>query len=132
MNTKTEVLDIDEIATGEITREIPHPVTGEPVGIRVTLMSATDSRLASVKRQIQNENLKRNSRKKTITADEIETNELRLLAGTIISWEWYNAVYKGEKPECTVKMKMQILREKPWFKSAINDLLEVEADFFTM
>ena len=124
-------MDIDDISTGDITSEILHPVTEEPVGIRVTLMASTDKRLTSIKRQIQNENLKRQNRRKTIKASEVEENENALLAATIVSWDWYNAVYKGEKPDCTPKMIKEIFVAKPWFRQAINDLLEAEADFFT-
>lgn len=124
-------IDIDDISTGDVTSEILHPVTEEPVGIRVTLMSPTDSRLKGIKRQIQNENLKRQNRRKTIKASEVEENENALLAATVVSWDWYDAVYKGEKPDCTPKMIKEIFTEKPWFRQAINDLLEAEADFFT-
>lgn len=126
----TSIVDIDDINTSDVTREIPHPKTGEPVGIRVTLMSTTDQRLKALKREIQNENLQREKKRKTIKPAEIEENENRLLAATFVSWDWYGATFKGEKPECKPAVIKQVLKAKPWFRSAINEILEDDADFF--
>jgi len=128
---KSAPVEIDDIATVEKTYEVPHPSTDENVGIRVTLMSVNDKRMKGLKRQIQNANLQRQAKRKTIKAVEVEENEIAMASGAIVSWDWYDAVYKGEKPDCTPKTKAEILNAKSWIKDFVVEKLELESDFFT-
>lgn len=117
----------------EKTFEIGAPNTGEPVGIRVTLMSPDDPRMKGIKRKISDANLKKQSRRKTLKTVEIEKNEIELFSAAMTGWEWYgdDVVFQGKKPDFTPKMVAKVLTVLPWFAQQISDELDETTDFFT-
>ena len=128
-------MDIANINTQDHTYEVLHPVTDEPVGIRVTIMSQDDARMKPIKRKITDFNLQKQKRGKTLKAVEIEASEVELLAATITGWDWYgdDVTYKGEKPEFSLKNVKDVLSDPkiPWFRKQLNEQLDDEKGFFS-
>jgi len=125
--------DIANIKPSEHNFEIMHPATDEPLGISVTIMSPDDPRVKPIKRKVTDFNLQKQKRGKTLKAVEIEDNEISLLSGTIIGWDWHgkDVSFKGEKPEFNPKNVALVLKELPWFKKQVNDELDDEKGFFS-
>lgn len=125
--------DIANIKPNEHKFEIMHPATDEPLGISVTIMSPDDPRMKPIKRKVTDFNLQKQKRGKTLKAVEIEDNEISLLFGTIIGWDWHgeDVSFKGEKPEFNPKNVALVLKELPWFKKQVNDELDDEKGFFS-
>jgi hypothetical protein len=125
--------------------EIKHPATGEPLGIRVTIVSMDDDRLSGIKREIMDRRLHLESRNKRFKAEEIETNTVRLLFAATLEWEWYNPtgnegdegykadampVFNGEQPAFNERNFKAIVKELPWFRDQINEELGETKAFF--
>lgn len=123
-------MDIANIKPQERTVEILHPSTGEKIGVRVSVMSITDPRLKTLKRRIQNEKNKLEQRGKFFKAEDVEANQNELLASAITSWEWYDAEFKGKKPEFSKETVQIVLTELEWFADQIATEISDEKAFF--
>ena len=97
-------MDICEIKPVEREIEIVHPKSGEPLGIKVTVLSLNDPKMASLKRRIINQRLDLERRGKTFKADDIEENNVSLLIAAMVDWKWEGeSSFMGEKPEFNEK-----------------------------
>ena len=76
-------MDISTIVAEPRTIEIKHPVTGEPIGLRVTLRPDSADEVQAVKRKLVNERLRRDLKP---SAERIEENGYLLLDASISSW----------------------------------------------
>lgn len=125
--------DIATLKPVEDTFEVLHPVTEEPIGIRVTTMSPDDERMKIAKREIQNFNLQKQKRNKTLKAVEIEDNETKLLSATVTGWEWYgeDVSFEGSKPEFNIKNVKKVLTSISWFRDQLNEHLDNTKGFFS-
>ena len=125
-------MDISAIRPSERTIEIKHPVSGENLGIRVTLMSPDDERLKPTIRAINDKAIYLKQRSKSFSADEVEANNIRLMVATITGWEWYGkeVSFKGKKPECTPENIREVFTVLEWFKKQIDEELSETKSFF--
>lgn len=125
-------MDLSNLKPADRIIEIVHPATEENLGVRVTVMSITDERMAKIKRRFQDERLRLEQRNKTFKAEEVENNLYELTAAAITSWEWYgpDVNFKGEKPNFDKYKAMQIFKELPWFHKQIQEAIGAEEDFF--
>lgn len=125
-------MDISAIKPSERTIEIKHPVSGENIGIRVTLMSPDDERLKPTIRAINDKAIYLKQRGKSFSADEVESNNIRLMIATITGWEWYtkDVSFKGRKPECNPESIREVLNSLEWFKKQIDEELSETKSFF--
>ena len=87
-------MDLANIKPTERTVEIEHPATGQPLGLRLTLVSLDDDRLKRTKRSITDETLKLQAKGKSLKVEELERNSKALLWGATTGWEWYNPTGK--------------------------------------
>ena len=104
-------MDIAKLKPAERVIEIIHPVTGENVGIRVTLVSLVDERLKAVRRRFQNKKIELEKRGKTFKADDLEENAVELLLNAITGLDWYDADFNGEKSIFNEKNVKMVLEE---------------------
>lgn len=137
--------DLADIKPVSRTVEIRHPGTGRPLGVRVTLVSLDDERLAKVRRAIQDKRLHLESRAKTFKSEDIEANRKTILTTAMTGWEWYNPTGKegdegydaeampefgGNVPEFNRKNTNAVIEALPWFGDQINEALGETESFF--
>lgn len=130
-------MDLSTIKPSERIVEILHPATKEPIGIRVSLVHIEDESMKRLKRQIQDDRLRLESKGKFIKSDVVEENTKELAFTAMKSWEWYNptgiskkenkgfdelkrATWKGEAaPEFSKKNVFDVFETLPWFLNFI-------------
>lgn len=83
-------MEIGELKPQTRDVELLHPKTGEPIGVRVSVLSIEDEALKSVKRQILNGKLTAEQKGKHLKADDIEGNLDAILLAAVKEWCWYN------------------------------------------
>ncbi len=128
--------DIASIVAIDRTIEIIHPKTGEPLGIRVKVVSMDDDRLTKVKRQILDRRLYLEARGKTFKAEEIEENSVNILFAATLDWEWYKpdngeqATFQGSVPDFIRRNFGDVVGKLPWFRDQLHEALGETKDFF--
>ena len=131
-------MELTNLKPTDRTIEIVSPVTGQPIGVRVRVMSIEDDRLKRIKRQITDESLKLQAKNKAFKADELERNANMLMFGGTLGWEWYSPTgddadmpaFKGEQPEYNQKNFVEIVTELPWFGEQIQEAIGETKSFF--
>ena len=139
-------MDFSTLKPNERIWEVLHPVSEEPVGIRISLVHVQDSSLRQLKRQIQDERLRLEARGKHLKSENLEANERELAFRAMKSWEWYNPTgKKGDKgfdeekhahwktnkaPELNKKTVYEIFDTLPWFVDKVLMEIGDEKAFF--
>lgn len=129
-------MDLSSIKPTERTVEIKHPGTGNPLGIRVNVVSIEDERLKPLRRMFADEALKREQKGKSAKSADIEANANQLLFRATTGWEWYEPeggempTFHDEVPEFNQKNFMAIVKELPWFGTQISEELDDTKAFF--
>src|SRR5690606_19588845 len=91
--------DLSTIVATERTIDIKHPRTGQPVGLRITLLPDSHPKIRAASRKAMNERL--TSRSKA-TAERIESARLDMLVAAVGGWEWLgDLTFRGDRPEAT-------------------------------
>ena len=144
------MFDISAIQPSNRTVEIVHPADpAMTIGIRVSIVSINDERVKKVRRKIQDEKLRLESRGKAFKADDVESNTNELLFNAMTGWEWYNptgkpgdkgfdearqASWKGNpSPEFNRATVMSILNDPTayWIADQISEAISDEKAFFS-
>lgn len=109
-------MDISKIVDYEFLYdlELRHPVTDAPLGITFKIRSAGSDAAKRILRQHTDKNLERRIKNKMPKSSQLEQEELEKAAACIASWDWGKEVYKGKKPELTMKVAMEMLEEQGW------------------
>lgn len=81
--------------------EIRHPVTGEKLGMAVTVASYQSERVKKVQRKLANAAMREQRRnpKKAATVDEVEDKAHDLMCAAVLSWEGFER--DGKELPCT-------------------------------
>lgn len=139
-------MDLSNIKPTERKVEITNPGTGQPLGVRVTVMSIEDERLKKLKREITDESLRLSSKGKAFKSDDLERNSHRLLFAATTGWEWYNPTgkegddgydadempdFEGEVPDYNQKNFLAIVKALPWFSEQLREEIDETKAFFT-
>lgn len=137
--------NIAEIKPAPRALEVRHPGTGRPIGVRLTLVSLDDERLAKVRRGIQDKRLYLEARGKTFKSEEIESNRLSILTTAITDWEWYNPTgksgddgydaeampeFNGDVPEFNLRNVREVVSTLTWIGDQVNEALGETESFF--
>lgn len=123
-------MDIASIqATGRPV-EITHPVTGENLGVRVTLLPDSDPKVKKVQRELQNRQFEK--RKLKLTAEQLEAQSFELLVAAIDGWEWYGegAVFEGEKPAFTEDNVRRVLKKAVFIREQLAEEFNSREAFY--
>lgn len=122
-------MDISEIQPKERKIEITHPSTGEPVGLRWTLRPESDPKVKKVQRQNLDKQL--GSRKKKMSAAQIEANSFELLVAATAGWEWYGELtFEGEKPEFNEDNVRRVLQKADWIRNQVREDFDNTEGFY--
>lgn len=139
-------MDLSALKPVERSIEITNPGTGEPLGVRVTIMSIDDDRLKRQKRAIRDEANRLAAKGKSMRAEQEEENSRSLLFAATTGWEWYNPTgkegdegfdesaapnFNGEVPEYNQKNFMNVIKTLPWFATQLVAEIDEERAFFT-
>lgn len=140
-------MELTDLKPTDRAIEIISPVTGQPLGIRVRVMSIEDDRLKRVKRQITDESLKLQARNKAFKAEELERNANMLMFAATLGWEWYNPTgkegdkgydpkqmpaFNGEQPEYNQKNFIAIATDLTWFSEQVQEAIGDIKGFFDL
>lgn len=140
-------MDLSTLKTGDRTIEVASPVTGENLGIRISVMSIDDDRMQKVKRRITDERLRLEARGKVFKAEEIEENRHNLLFAAMSGWEWYNPTgkegdegydkdaaptFEGSVPDFNRKDVINVLTKLSWLTDLINEAVGDTKAFFAV
>lgn len=97
------------------------------------LIVGTDSKVYLRKqREIANRRIEQvqKNRKKIISQDEIETQNIELLAECILDWK--NVDYNGKPLECTTENKIMILTENAWIREQVDRIAGDRRNFLSL
>lgn len=124
-------MDIKDLKPTDRTIEILHPGTGEELGITVTVLSINDPQMVKIKRRIQDERIRLESKGKNFKSDDIEENRNIIVLGAMKDWKWSGkANFNGQKPEFNRKNVLEVFKELPWFRDQIEEEVSDESAFF--
>ncbi len=125
-------MDLNDLKPTERLVEILHPGTGEPIGIRVSIMSITDERMNKLRRKIQDERLRLETRGKNFKSDDVEENRNHLSFAAMTAWDWYGDItFDGVKPAFNQSQVSKVLTAFPWFRDQVEEAISDEKAFFT-
>lgn len=137
--------DIANIVPNGRTIEIVHPGTGEPIGLRWSILSFLDERMKGIQRKIVDERMKLEARGKALKADDLEDNTNALVFNGSTGWEWYNPTgepgddgfdadaapnFRGTVPEFTRRNVFDVMTDLPWIRGQVSDAMSDEQSFF--
>ena len=139
-------MDILKMTPSERVVEIVSPGKKEPIGVRVTLVHIDDDRLKKLRRSIQDNKSRLESKGKYFKSDDIESNTFELTFATMTGWEWYNPTgaendanfdkdreptLNGERnPAFNKKNVFQVFEKLPWFLEYIGKEVGDDESFF--
>lgn len=126
-------LDLADLSTqshDSSTLSILHPVTGEPVGLEITLASPDSAHYRKVEQQVKDRNLRlvRKSRSGTLSAAALEAGATDILVGAVLSWE--GAKWGGTELECNEQNVRQVYESLPFIREQVDEYLGDRANFF--
>jgi|LNFM01.1.fsa_nt_gb hypothetical protein len=138
-------MELTNLKPTDRTIEITSPLSGQPLGLRVRIMSLEDDRLKRIKRQFTDESLKLQAKGKAIKADEVERNAHMLMFAGTLGWEWYNPTgsegdegydaaqaptFHDEVPEFNQKNFIGLITEVTWIGEQISEAIGDTKSFF--
>lgn len=126
-------MDLTSLKPSERIIEILHPKDGTPLGIKVSLISMDDEKMMRVRRKIQDERFRQESKGKHMKSEELEDNTELLLFTAMTGWEWYgkDVTFNGKKPEFSRASVSEVFKELPWFKKQVDEAVSDESAFFS-
>lgn len=120
--------ELSNIVAAERRLEVLHPATQEPVGLVLVLLPDSHPQVKAAARKSINDRL--NHRGK-VTAEQIESNRIAMLAASVGGWEWQgDLTFHGEKPAFKDQTLRQLLKELPWVAEQADAALGERAEFF--
>lgn len=122
--------DLTSIVAASRAIDILHPATGEPVGLRLTLLPDSDPKVKSASRKALNERM---SGKGKVTAEKIEQNRIDMLVASIGDWQWTgDLTLDGEKPAFSDTKLRAVLEDEnlAWISQQVEAELRDTAAFF--
>jgi len=139
--------DISNLVPTAREIEIKHPVTDDPIGIRIDLCSIDDPKLKALKRQMTDKRNKAAMKGSPLKASDIEQNENTLMFNACEGWHWYNPTgsegddgydpdampdFDGEVPDFNQRNFFRVIDRLQWMRRQIATELDEEKDFFQL
>ena len=118
-------LDILSPANEGVWMELEHPVTGEPLGIKIKVAGVDSDYYRKEMRRQQNKRLKKGIR--TISAEELENEVIELLVACTLDWEGIE--YEGKVLECNKENARMIYKKFPWIREQVDNFINDRANF---
>jgi len=118
-------LDTLSPANEGVWMELEHPVTGEPLGIKIKVAGVDSDYYRKEMRRQQNKRLKKGIR--TISAEELENEVIELLVACTLDWEGIE--YEGKVLECNKENARMIYKKFPWIREQVDNFINDRANF---
>ena len=119
--------DLSKISFATSKLNIVHPQSLQETGLVLHLVHVDDPSVKAARRGIQDRLLKLQSKGKSPTSEQIETNRFDLLFAMITGWEWGKVEdgddrisWNGEQLAFTRSNVFMMLREFPTFADQID------------
>lgn len=118
---KRKTMDIADI-------EITHPVTGEALGVTISVMSPDSDDYRKIALQQQNENIKyvRKNRGKT-TAEKMAEDSMNLLVAITVGWN--GLLENGQPIPFTPDNVRKVYTEFPFIKETVDEFTADRRNF---
>ena len=124
-------MDLSKLKPSERFIEILNPATDVELGVKVSILSINDDKLKKIKRKIQDDKLRLESRGKNFKSDDIEDNTNKLVFNAVTGWVWEKDVtFKGAVPDFNQKTFNEVMNELPWFRNQLEEAISDEKAFF--
>jgi predicted Mrr-cat superfamily restriction endonuclease len=126
-------MDLSTLKAANTVAEIRHPVTGEPIGLSITLRPATHPEVKAVQNRLTNEVLRQRQK---MTSEKLDSNNLDRLVASTDAFTWgvgadgEKASFGGEQLEATPVNVRRLYREAPWIKQQVDEALGDEGRFY--
>jgi len=105
-----------------------HPVTDEPLDIKVTVVGSDSKRYKAASHRVQNRSLSRGRGK--ITAERLEANGLEILSECVLDWENVeDSELFDEVPKCNKENVLKFLKKHTWAKEQIDSFIADRSNF---
>ena len=139
------MVDIAEVKTSELKRKIVYPeghdLAGDWMGITISVVQLEDDKTQQARRRIMDSRLKKDAKGKTLTAEEVEENQLDILYSCMTGWDWSGgedekvnkvdaATFNGETPAFNRRDVKKVLATLPWFRKQVDDAIDEAQGFF--
>lgn len=127
--------NITDIKPNTTSVDIVHPGTGAKIGLTVEMVSLDDDRVKSVTRRVTDARLKKAARGKNFTSEEIEENEINIIAAASVGWTWCEdddgepGNIDGEQPKFS-NAAVRSLLKTAWVREQLNTALGDTERFF--
>lgn len=120
--------DISSIVAAPRVVDIKHPASGAPIGLKVTLLPASDDKVQAAQRKLLNDRLQRFEKP---SAEKMEQSKLLLLEAAVSDWRWEGELtFEGSKPAFTAANLRKVMTKLTWVRDQIDAELGNEAAFF--
>ncbi len=124
--------DISSVIASEREVDIVHPVTQEPIGLKLTVRPDSAPEVRAVERKWLTMGL----RGRRITAEQMESRGIEILVAHVSGWAWGNdtngeaCTFDGGTPEFNEPNLRKVLKALPWIKKQLDVEAGNDSGFF--
>ena len=108
--------------------DILHPVTSEPIGMKVTVCSYHSKRIKDLQRKMGNEALRAQRKNKQYTAEQLEIKQNEIIACAVIGWQ--GVMEDRVALECNFENVMKVISDEVCF--FIREQIDAAAEDITL
>ena len=117
--------DVVSPANEGVWMNLEHPVTGEPLEVKIKLAGVDSDYYKKELRRQQNKRFKKGFRK--MNAEELESETIELLVACTLDWE--GVELEGQTLECNPENVRKIYKQFPWIKEQVDNFINDRANF---
>ena len=117
--------DVVSPANEGVWMNLEHPVTGEPLDVRIKLAGIDSDYYKKELRKQQNKKFKKGFRK--LSAEELEADTIELLVACTLDWE--GVELEGQALECNPENVRKIYKRFPWIREQVDNFINDRANF---
>ena len=116
---------IINLADEGIWVNLEHPVTGETLDVALKLVGSDSAKYRERQREMQDKRLSKGKFK--LSAAELETEAVGLIAACVVDWK--NVVVDDKPLACTDANVRKIIKEQKWVREQIDVAIADRANF---
>ena len=117
--------DVVSPANEGVWMNLEHPVTGEPLDVKIKLAGVDSDYYKKELRKQQNKKFKKGFRK--LSAEELEADTIELLVACTLDWE--GVELEGQALECNPENVRKIYKRFPWIREQVDNFINDRANF---
>lgn len=126
MTDLSDFADLIRVQDDGIDVDILHPKSGESIGMTIRVAGPDSERQKKARTAVNNDRLLK-LRNKRVTATELESDNLKVVAASIISWS--GVIENGQTVMLTTESATDILTRYPFILDQINSMVGDRAGF---